>query len=423
VDDQALRYWIGFNRVNGIGAQRMNKLMAYFTDLEQAWHAPESTLLSVLNDRRACANLLQMRQTLDLDADLITLRKIGARAITLLDDDYPPLLRQIGAPPPVLYIKGDLQDADRRAVAIVGTRNPTAYGVQVARGLSHALVKAGWTVVSGLAKGIDAAAHATALRYGGRTIALLGHGIDSVYPDDHFALAAQICKQGALITEYPLGAQPEGKHFPERNRLISGLSRGVVVVEASLRSGALTTVNHALDQGREAFAVPGPIDSPESEGTHLLIQKGHAKLIRSMADLWIEFEPGLVESTPPLVAAGPPPKTKRSKPIQSEVETKSKTKDRKPPNVDSKPVGDLFDLIETPATPSLTANDLREMGDIDEQAIAIWSHLVTQPMNINDLCLSSGLSIAQVSSALTMLELRNLVQQSLGLIYASSELE
>jgi len=420
VNDQSLRYWIGFNRINGIGAVRMNALLAYFSDLEQAWHASENTLMTVLNDRRACANLVQLRQTIDLDADLITLRKIGARAITLLDDDYPPLLRQISAPPPVLYIKGDLQQADLRALAIVGTRSPTAYGVKAARGLAHALVKAGWTVVSGLAKGIDAAAHSTALRYGGRTIALLGHGIDQVYPADHDVLAAQISKQGALVSEYPLGTPPYGKHFPERNRLISGLSRGVIVVEASLRSGALTTVNHALDQGREAFAVPGPIQSPESAGTHLLIQKGHAKLITSIADLWTEFEPGLLESPVAFVPDEPAAKVKRSKPIQSGADTKHTARKA---NADEKPVANLFDLVETPAPPTLTAADLRGIDGIDEQAITIWGLLHDKPLRIDDLCVISGLAVALIITALTMLEIHGLIRQSGGLIYAISELE
>jgi DNA processing protein len=420
LNDQALRYWIGFNRINGIGAVRMNALITYFSDLEQAWRAPESALMTVLNDRRACASVLQMRQTIDLDADLNTLRKIGARAITLLDDDYPPLLRQISAPPPVLYVKSDLLEADQRALAIVGTRSPTAYGVKAARGLAHALVKAGWTVVSGLAKGIDAAAHSTAIRYGGRTIALLGHGIDQIYPADHDALAAQISKQGALISEYPLGTPPEGRNFPARNRLISGLSRGVIVVEASLRSGALTTVNHALDQGREAFAVPGPIQSPESAGTHLLIQKGHAKLITSIADLWSEFEPGLLTSPAPIIVTEPEAKVKRSKANRSGGDVQ---KPRKATTA-AKAAVSLIDLAEASTSPpTLTASDLSGLEGIDAQAISVWSHLRAQPLRIDDLCADTGLTIAQITSALTMLELQGLVRQNSGLIYAISELE
>ena len=405
MEDQALRYWIGFNRFNGIGAVRLNALLTHFDDLEAAWHAPESVLQQVLNDRRACASVIKMRQTIDLDADLITLRRIGARAITLRDDEYPTLLRHIDAPPPVLFVRGTLQASDERAVAIVGTRDATLYGVKVARGLSHALVKAGWTVISGLAKGIDAAAHSTAIRYGGRTIALLGHGIDRIYPPEHEVLATQITKQGALISEYPLGTPPDGKNFPARNRLISGLSRGVVVVEATLRSGALSTAKHALDQGREAFAVPGPIQSPESAGTHWLIQNGQAKLIASFNDLLAEFEPGLLVAPPVELSADQrkPPKRRTPRTAKTAALT---------------PVTPL-----PTAAPTLTAADLSEVEGLDEQTIGLWSHLRTQPLRIDDLCLISALPVATVTTALTLLELRGLIRQNSGLIYAISELE
>ena len=403
----------------------MNALLAHFNVLEEAWRAPESTLMAILNDRRACVSVIKMRQTIDLDADLITLRKIGARAVTIIDEDYPPLLRQIYMPPPLIYVKGDLRAVDNRAMAIVGTRDATAYGLKVARGLAHALVGAGWTIVSGLAKGIDAAAHSAALHYGGRTFALLGHGIDQVYPADHAALATQISKQGALITEYPLGTPPEGRNFPARNRLISGLSRGVVVVEASLKSGALSTAYHAVDQGREAFAVPGSIQSPESAGTHSLIQKGHAKLITSIADLWAELQPGLLEVPQVLndsFEADTKPKRKTvvrngTKPILKDGQSTT-TKHLSGRNADT-----LFELGELSSVPTRTEADLRELEGLDEQSIAVWRCLRTEPLRIDDLCVLSGLTVAQVSTALTLLEIHDLIRQNGGLIYAISELE
>ncbi len=209
--------------------------------------------------------------------------------ITLQDSEYPQRLRTIADPPPILYVKGTLLKEDEAAVAIVGTRRATPYGLETARRLASDLARAGVTVVSGLAEGIDAAAHRGALEVGGRTLAVLGHGLNTVYPPFHKELAEQVAHCGALISEFPMEGEPLAWNFPRRNRVISGLSLGVIVVEAPLRSGALITAREALEQGREVFAVPGPVTSPNSPGCHRLLKDG-ARLVEDARDVLEELE-------------------------------------------------------------------------------------------------------------------------------------
>jgi DNA processing protein len=216
----------------------------------------------------------------------------GARLLAWDDPAYPERLRQIADPPPALAIRGELA-ADALAVAVVGARMASEYGRRMAAELARGLAQAGIVVVSGLAAGIDAAAHRAALAAGGRTVAVLGTGIDRVYPSWHAGLAAEIAEQGALVSEFRCGAPPLAHHFPRRNRLISGLSLGTVVVEAAAQSGSLITARCALEQGREVFAVPGPADAPQHRGPHRLIQQG-AKLITTVEDILVELAPALV---------------------------------------------------------------------------------------------------------------------------------
>ncbi len=392
MDAAALRYWIGFNRINGIGAARFNSLIKYFNaDLAAAWHAPEREMLNAIADRRACDSFVKARQTADLDADLAALTPFDARAITLLDDEYPALLRQIDSPPPLLYIRGRLTEADSRAFSIVGTRSPTAYGLQAAQELTAALVTSGLTIVSGLAKGIDSAAHRTALGNGGRTIAFLGHGIDRVYPATNGALAAEIVKNGALITEFPLGTPPDGGNFPMRNRLISGISLGVLVVEATAHSGALGTARAALDQGREVFAVPGSIYSAESQGTHLLIQSGEAKLIYRADDILAELTVGgkkgsLAATVAPDQAVIPAPARARRKITAPD------------------PPPDSMSIEPALRFPSDVPVDLSE-----PEALLLQS-LTATPKYIDELAAETGLPIGQVTATLTLLDMRGLIR-------------
>ena len=212
--------------------------------------------------------------------------------IEISDVRYPALLRNITDPPPVLYVDGELEPVDVQAVAIVGSRHATFYGIRIARTLAEELSRLGFTIVSGMARGIDRVAHEGALAAGGRTLAVLGCGLDVAYPTEHTQLRAQVAEAGALLTEFPLGSPPLAAHFPRRNRILSGLSLGVVVVEAAEGSGSLITAKLAAEQGREVFAVPGPIDAPTSRGTHGLLKQG-AKLTETVDDILDELLPQL----------------------------------------------------------------------------------------------------------------------------------
>jgi DNA processing protein len=288
-DDHERACWAAFNRVPGVGPARVRRLLGRFGSLGDAWDAPPAELALAGLDRRALEGLVALRARIRPEVELERARRAGARVLTWRDAVYPWRLAAIPDPPPVLYVRGTLLPADDRAVAVVGTRRPTYYGRDVAARLAHALAGAGVTVVSGLAKGIDSHAHRGALAAGGRTLAVLGHGPDIVYPPENRRLAAEIEGAGALLTDYPPGAGPEAQHFPPRNRIISGLSAGVLVVEAGEQSGALITCRFAADQGRDVFAVPGPITSPASRGCHRLIQDG-AKLVLAPEDVLEEID-------------------------------------------------------------------------------------------------------------------------------------
>ncbi len=269
-----LRYWLGFNLVRGIGPVRLRSLLNIFGNVRAAWEAPRDALRDAPLDRRAFRNLLKVRREVDLAQVLQKVEAVDAHVLTWESADYPELLQQISDPPPVLFVKGELTPSDEWAVAMVGTRKATAYGKEVARQVAGELARNHVTVVSGMARGIDGVAHQAALEAGGRTIAVFGCGVDQIYPPEHRQLAQDIIENGALISDYPLGTEPEGKNFPPRNRIISGLSTGAVVVEAGLRSGALITADFAADQGREVFAVPGNIFSPASKGCNRLLRDG-----------------------------------------------------------------------------------------------------------------------------------------------------
>ncbi len=277
------RFWVGFARVPYVGPARIDRLIAHFGGLDRAWRATPGELRRVL-DERALESLLKTRAELDPDAELERIARAGISVLTRADPTYPRRLAQIPAPPPVLYLRGSLVPEDEVAVAVVGTRRATPYGRQVTERLAADLAAAGVTVVSGLARGIDAAAHRAALDAGGRTIAVLGSGPDVVYPPEHRNLAARIAEQGAVLADYPPGRKPDAPNFPARNRIIAGLSLGVLVVEAPVRSGALITVDFAADQGRDVFAVPGSVLAPASAGCLRLLRDG-ARLVTCADDV------------------------------------------------------------------------------------------------------------------------------------------
>lgn len=278
------KYWIGFNLIKGIGAVRMQALINHFDDLESAWKAAPADLAAAGLSLKLIERIVQARENIDLEKVWARIESQGIKILTWEDAAYPQRLKEIEQPPPVLYIRGDYLPDDLFAVAIVGTRRVTAYGRQITEELASYLASNGITVVSGLARGVDAIAHQGALKTGGRTIGVLGSGVDKIYPPEHRQMADRMMEQGAIVSDYAPGTPPDASNFPPRNRIISGLSLAVVVVEAGETSGALITAEFAAEQGREVFAVPGSILAPQSKGTNKLIQKGALPLL-SIHDL------------------------------------------------------------------------------------------------------------------------------------------
>jgi len=283
-----VRYWLGFNLIAGIGPVRFRRLLDFFGSAEQAWRASASELGRAGLESRLVDQVVQRRPQIDLDFQIERAEQSQTRLITLDDPRYPPLLKHVSDAPPMLYVRGNLQPGDELALGVVGTRRASVYGKQICERIVGEVAGRGVTIVSGLARGIDAVAHRVSLSSGGRTIAVLGSGVDVIYPAEHRGLAAEIAHNGAIISEYPLGTQPEAGNFPPRNRIISGMSRAVLVVEAGETSGALITATYAGDQGRDVLAVPGSILAPGCVGTNRLIQQG-AKLVQDVNDVLDEL--------------------------------------------------------------------------------------------------------------------------------------
>lgn len=339
-----------------IGRARFELLLRAFGTMERAWHATPDALRTAGLDGRAIASVSTLKARLDLDAEMARLERAGIRVVTWDDQDYPARLKQIYDLPPVLFIKGALLPQDERSIAVVGTRRSTAYGREAAAFLTRDLAQRGVTIISGLARGIDAIAHKAALEAGGRTIAVLGHGLDRVYPPEHAALASEIVQHGALVSEYPLGVRPDAQNFPRRNRIMSGMSLGTLVVEAPEGSGAIWTVRHALEQDREVFCVPGSIFSPASQATNLLIQQG-AKLVMDYKDILEELN--------------------------------------------------LADVAETQLSLPLPAL----VAPADDTEAAILSRLAYEPTHIDDVSRNTGLPMPTLSGTLALMELKGLVKQ------------
>ena len=350
VNDKA--YWIAFNKVNGIGAARLGALLNECGSIDAAWRASIQQLQAARLDRRSIENLLQARREIDPQHEWERAQAAGVQVLTWDDPAYPAALREIDGSPPVIYIRGRLTSQDEWAVAIVGTRRASSYGREVTQVLATELARQGVTIVSGLALGIDTVAHRAAIDAGGRTLAVLGSGVDQLYPPQNRGLALAIAEQGALISDYALGARPEATNFPPRNRIISGLSRGVVIVEAGEQSGALITAQFAAEQGKDVFAVPGSILHPGSAGCNTLIQQGATPLL----------------------------------------------------SVD--------DVLEQLNLTRLSVQvDARQSVPADPQESSLLSILSTQPCHVDDLMRSAALSTAQIGSLLAIMELKGLVRQ------------
>lgn len=271
-----------------IGSRRLEKLLQYFPSPEEIFHSTKENLLRIEGIGEEIAGKITNFKNAALEEELKFIKQHKLKVITLDDAAYPLLLKKIYDPPIVLYYKGELRQADNLSIAVVGSRRPSFYGLNAAESFAFQLAEVGVTVISGMARGIDTRAHQGALRAGGRTIAVMGSGFNYPYPPENQELAETIASCGAVISEFPCNIQPLARNFPRRNRLISGLSLGVLVVEAARNSGALITADFALEQGREVFSLPGKIDTPTASGTNGLIQQG-AKLIRQVSDILDEF--------------------------------------------------------------------------------------------------------------------------------------
>ena len=295
--DSEIRNWLTLRAIPGISDNLYKRLIEKFSSPEKVLGAKEDDLAKVPEIRRDVLQTIVSGSKgisaspagRDLNEELERIKRYKIDIITLNDESYPENLKEIYDPPPLLYVKGKIKKEDKNAIAIVGSRRATTYGKLTAQKLSAQLAAQGITIVSGLARGIDSEAHKGALAVGGRTIAVLGCGIDIVYPPENRTLEEKIALSGAVITEFPFGTRPFAGNFPKRNRIISGLSLGVVIVEAAEKSGALITARLALEQGREVFAVPGSTTSPYSRGTHNLIKEG-AKLVEDIDDILEELE-------------------------------------------------------------------------------------------------------------------------------------
>jgi DNA processing protein len=357
---------VALNLIEGIGPVRVRQLLEAFGDAPSILGASRSRLLQVRGVGEDTAEAIaQWEKTVDLVAELKRVADFGCRIITQQDEDYPELLRQIYDPPIVLYARGQLTARDKNAVAIVGSRQTTHYGQEVARKLGYQLAYVGVTVVSGGARGIDTAGHQGALNASGRTVAVLGTGINIVFPPENAELFERIAANGAVLTQFPFNRPADKQSFPIRNRIVAGMTLGTVVVEASLNSGALITANFATDYGRQVFAVPGRIDSPRSKGCHELIKKG-AKLCEGAEDILSEFEY-------------------------------------------------LFPSSNRPAAPSQTGQLAALTLSENEQKV--YDALGKEETTIDEVIRQSGLPCSAVSVALLALEMKRVIRQLPGKLF------
>jgi DNA processing protein len=359
------QYWVAFSMVSGIGPAKVGRLLARFGSLAEAWGAGSADLRDAGLDRRAIRSLNETRRRIDPGAELARLDRLGIAALTWDDDAYPALLgelRKIDQAPPVLYVRGTLLDGDEWALAVVGTRRASPYGRQVTHRLASELAASGLTIVSGLARGLDAEAHRAALDAGGRTIAVLPCGLDTVYPPEHAHLAAEIVRRGALVSPFPVGMAPRRGVIAARNFVMSGLARGVLVCEAGEKSGTLITAGHALEQGREVFAVPGNITAHGSAGTNRLIQDGAHPVLDT---------------------------------------------------------ADILDVLQLEHVAQF--REAREhLPETTGDEGAVLAQLSAEPTHVDDLTQRSGLAVSAVSSALVTLELKGLARQVGPMLYVKS---
>jgi DNA processing protein len=362
--------WLSLKNVSGIGNHLFKRLITQFKSPEMVFNAPRQQLLQVEGMTTRVVNSIRNHKAPDkLQRELDQIDQKGFQLLTMLDPHYPPLLREIPDPPPYLYVYGKLE-GPLDNIAMVGSRHATPYGIATTRSLSEDLARLGITIVSGMARGIDTAAHEGALSGKGKTIAVLGSGLDRVYPSENKKIYHRISQQGAVVSEFPLMTAPEAHNFPIRNRIISGMSLGTVVVEASKKSGSLITARLAAEQNREVFAVPGSVQSFKSTGTHTLIKQG-AKLIEHAQDIVEELE--------------------SLRHIQSNL---------------------IVDHRQA-------ANNVA--ASLSQQEMLVYDALGPYPEHIDDLVRKISLEPGKLSSILLKLELDGIVQQHPGKLFSIQE--
>jgi len=357
-----LRDSLRLSMVPGVGPRIRQSLLERFGSPDEVFAASAGELREVSGvGPKLAHHILTAREMLDVEREIGVCRDNGIEIITDSDDKFPSILREIHDPPSVLFLRGELKEQDAMAVGIVGTRHATQYGLRQARRLAGSLARAGVTVVSGLARGVDAAAHRGALEAGGRTIGVLASGVLNIYPPEHDELAEEITASGALVSETPPNTQPMAGMFPQRNRLISGLSLGVIIVEAAKRSGALITARLAGEQGREVFAVPGHVDSRTSQGCHQLLRDG-AKLVETIDDVLEELGP-------------------------------------------------LADAAGGEETPEVRHPAELMLNDMEQQVL---SAIKSEATTIDEIVAASGVPVHRVLSTISVLEMRRLVRRLSG---------
>ncbi len=353
------KYWIGINMNPATTPARFHLLLNYFPSVKAIWEASREELESLDGFQEAADEFCEARDEESVNQELERCRELNVDVITLEDEAYPDSLRAIDKPPPVLYVKGEYKEDDQLGVAMVGTRKNTNYGKKIAKKLAGQLVREGLTLVSGMARGIDTYSHRSALESGGRTVAVMGTGFGHTYPKSNANLMRKITKNGAVITEFPFDQRPTKWTFPQRNRIISGLTRGTIVVEAPESSGALITAHDALSQGREVFAVPGDVRRPTMKGTHGLIKDG-AKLVEDASDVVEEFRD--IQAALPF-----------DDPDEEDLET-----------------------------------------HLDKDQKEVYSQLDYEPIHFNDLVARTDFSAARLSHIIFQLEMEDLVEQLEG---------
>lgn len=355
--------YIALNMIEGLGPVKVRALIDALGSPSAVFETEADALRRVRGiGEKLSETILSQRGKIDPQGEIDRARGLGIRIVTPVDEEYPVALKSIYDPPLALYVRGALQPRDRHALALVGSRKCTHYGVTTADRLAYQLVQTGFTIVSGLARGIDTAAHQGALKAGGRTLAVLGSAIDELYPPENAGLADAIAGSGAVISEYPLGRPADRQTFPYRNRIISGLCMGVVIVESGMKSGSLHTADAAAEQGRTVFAIPGRIDAPASKGTNALIKNG-AKLVDNPSDILEEFDL--------LVPPG---------------------------------------MLEQPGRKSSARPDV----PLSEQEQALVKLLWDEPMDVDSLCRMAGFPSSRVSALLIGLEMKRVVRMLPG---------